>query len=215
MEILMSWIVWTTIALAALILLVKIRGVVLRKTLREERESAGLPKPTDRFEIIPKSDKKVRYKCGHDGWKDYVGHFFGDEMDPSKEMSKSREECPDCQIASIKPLTRRCALCGLPIMPGSPVALYGGPNAAFNKAWTTEVDGQAMGCMRWDCCPSGGFFAGHWTGEKFRSAFGANAGMVAAAAAMETGNMVIVSDVNDPSSVSVVDIHPDDTDTDD
>lgn len=183
------------IVIAVLVLIVKIRGTLLRR----EREAAGLPPPTDRFEAVPKSDKKVRYRCGHDGWKDYIGHFYGEEMEPMKGILKSRKKCPDCQVAEMKEVTRRCALCGLPIMPGSPVALYAGPASSFTKEWTTKVARYAMGCMRWDCCPSGGFFAGHWTGKEFRSAFDAGS---AVAEVMASGQTITVSDLNDQSFIS-------------
>lgn len=196
----MTWIIAIACGIAILYLIARIRGRLLRKALAKERADAGLPAPTDRFEIVPKGDKKVRYACGHDGPKEYVGHFYGEEMEPSAEILKTREKCPDCQVAEMKPLVIRCAQCGLPIFPGAPVALYAGPAAAFTKGWATMVDGQYVGCLRWDCCPSGGFFSGHWTSKGFRPAFGAGS---AAAMAMASGGMVVVGDVDDPSSISV------------
>jgi len=197
----MTWVIVAAVALIGIILIVRVRASLLRKALARERKEAGLPEPTDRFEIIPKGDKKVAYRCGHEGPKQYVGHFYGEEMEPSPEILKTREKCPDCQMTEMRPLIIRCAQCGLPIFPGAPVALYAGPAAAFTKAWSTMHEGQYVGCLRWDCCPSGGFFAGHWTGTTVHSAFG-GAGS-AAAAAMASGGMVVVGDVDDPSSISV------------
>jgi len=166
-----------------------------------------LPDPTDEFGIRPLSDRTVKYGCGHEGHTEYVGHFYGLELEPTKEALKSREKCPQCVADAMRDVTIHCALCGLPIFPGEPVALYAGPKKAFRKepGWVTKHDGQAVGCLRWDCCPSGGFFAGHWDGERVRSAF---AGGSAAGEALRTGQVIVCGDVSDPDSVKRLDPGP-------
>jgi hypothetical protein len=56
-------------------------------------------------------------------------------------------------------------------MPGDGVALYGKGSTGIHESATILDDGvSAVGCLRWDCCPSGGFFAGSWTEEGFKPA---------------------------------------------
>ena len=84
-----------------------------------------------------------------------------------EEIQTTGIDCPDCLIGTFEESVIRCCLCGLPIVPGQPVALYWeGPQ--INKKIATKLkDGHSLGCLRWDCCPSGGFFAGHWNEKGF------------------------------------------------
>jgi len=119
-------------------------------------------------------------------------------------MLRRRELCPDCLTAELRQVTIRCALCGFAIFPGEPVALYGGPKSSFRgTAGTAEHDGQYVGCLRCDCCPSGGFFAGHWDGQRVVPAFAG--GGSAAAEAMRTGQTVVCGDVSDPEGTRQID----------
>ncbi len=164
-----------------------------RRVSRDEAAAAegDLPPATGEFGIRALSDQVVRYGCGHDGPADYIGVFFGQEMRPSAEALKSRKKCPACVIEPLREATIHCALCGLAILPGEPVALYAGPKSAFRKepGWVVKHDGQAIGCLRWDCCPSGGFFAGHWDGRQVIPAF--PDGGCAAAECLRTGKVVV------------------------
>jgi len=151
---------------------------------------------TDECHIEPDSDAKVKYGCGHTSWRDFHGVFYGESYGPASKK-RGRDTCPECVLAKTLSLSIRCALCGLVIMPGAPVALYAGPTSSFRKSCATKHEGQFVGCLRWDCCPSGGFFAGHWDGEKVLPAF--DGGNCAAAEALRTGR-VVISNTEPPGS---------------
>lgn len=145
--------------------------------------SEALPKTDDRLEIVSRSGPIKRYECGHDGASSFNLHIYGEEM-AGVEQDKS---CPDCALVSVQKHFIRCALCGLYIGPGDGVVLYAG-SRSIKKETATKVEMGYLGCLRWDCCPSGGFFAGHWTKTGFKSAF---IGGTAAGEAMRTGKAVI------------------------
>jgi hypothetical protein len=201
--------------LVGLLLVILLGSIAAKVWVRQQpptepsNEDDALPEPTDEFGIRALSDKTAKYECGHDGPTEYVGVFFGLEMQPSEEALKAREKCPNCIVELMREDAIHCALCGLPIFRGEPVALYGGPKSAFRKekGWVVKHHGQAVGCVRWGCCPSGGFFAGHWDGKAVHSAFQHGS---AAAEALATGKMVVCGDVSDPDSVRHVDIEPED-----
>jgi hypothetical protein len=122
-------------------------------------------KAQDVCEISSRSWFKFWHKCGHfDSWSCSV-NLHGLEFDP---YSKWRE-CPECFFKSLKAKAIRCAVCTLPIVPGDPVALYDAESKAVIKEHAKILDGSAVGCLRWDCCPSGGFYCGNWDGEKIIS----------------------------------------------
>lgn len=167
-----------------------------------------LPEPTEELGWRALTDDSVTYRCGHEGPSKWVAILFGLELEPRDEVLEKREKCPNCMTGPLFEGVIHCALCGLPVMPGDPVALYAGPKKAFRKekGWVVKhLDGQAIGCLRWDCCPSGGFFAGHWDGERVRSAF---AGGSAAGEALRTGQVVVCGDVSDPDSIGHIDTEP-------
>jgi len=134
-------------------------------------EHEELPEPTDELRVEPLSDELVTYKCGHRGADRYLLNAFGEELMPGEESLAAREKCPECLTADARANIIRCALCGHHIMPGEPVALYV-DDGGFNPKWMTKLGRDVVGCLRWDCCPSGGFFSGHWDGEKVLPAFG-------------------------------------------
>ncbi len=205
-SIVITVIVLAALTLASIAAVRRFRGNVRD---REAGTEGGLPAATSEFGVRALSDQVVRYGCGHDGPADFIGIFFGQEMRPTGAALKNREKCPDCVIAPLRERVIHCALCGLAILPGEPVALYAGPKSAFRKepGWVVKHDGQAVGCLRWDCCPSGGFFAGHWDGSRVVSAFAG--GNCAAAEAMRTGQAVVCGDTGDPDSIKRIDLGPD------
>ena len=125
-----------------------------------------LPQSHDHISLTERSGSKRKYKCGHIGPKWYKLDIYGIE---SLEMNNKRvDECPACLVARLNRHVIRCALCGLPISPGESVALYHKDSSSVRKDVATIVDeNAAVGCLRWDCCPSGGFLAGHWSEEGF------------------------------------------------
>lgn len=176
---------------------------------RDAAAEGDLPPATAEFGVRTLSDKVVSYGCGHDGPLEYLGIFFGQEMRPTEAALQKREKCPACVIEPLRQEAIHCALCGLAILPGEPVALYAGPKSAFRKepGWVVKHDGQAVGCLRCDCCPSGGFFAGHWDGRQVVSAF--PDGGCAAAECLRTGQVIVCGDTRDPDSIKRIDLDPD------
>lgn len=133
-----------------------------------------LPPYTHRVEISSRSRWfPRRYDCGHRGARRFSLHVFGENVDPLRQ----KELCPECFVAWVKQYTIHCALCGLPIYPGAPVALYNDSQKMLSCA-TEHSEGVVVGCLRFDCCPSAGFFAGHWSEEGFVSTFGSSEALV-------------------------------------
>lgn len=143
--------------------------VVLAKT-GPERKSIPLSQDQDILDWIEIdrpwwqrfSGKYRRYHCGHRGIKSFAIRIWGTQVRPAPKRKKA--VCPDCSVELIKKEALRCCLCGFPILPGDGIASYNA-DSVRPKNWDfTAVGGFAVGCMRWDCCPSGGFFSGHWDG---------------------------------------------------
>lgn len=167
----------------------KARENVLRSAYRENSPPETSQRPSvftdEEFVLEAKNTKEVNYNCGHKGPYKFTLMILGEDCTPKKKYFKDRPFCPDC----IRSVIIRCALCGNPIFPGSPVARYGDMKD-FKGEWKTYADEEetvVIGCMGWDCCPSGGFFSGHWTGEYIDSPF--EYGSVAAEA-FATGKVV-------------------------
>ncbi len=166
-------------------------------------ESDVLPEPTDVLGVKMREGDLVPYKCGHTAHERFTLDFYGIEAAPTDERLAERADCPDCEIERVRRTSIRCALCGHVILPGEPVALYVDDRKLFKKeAWKTLADGHVVGCMRWDCCPSGGFFSGHWTPQGFRPAFAHGS---AVAEVFATGKAIIVGDSSDPSTIKTID----------
>ncbi len=134
----------------------------------------GEPEPDELIEAahddiraVPASEEMRDFACGHRGPSLYHMDLYGQVL---HNNGTSPEKCGECAAAWFRSITCRCSLCGLAILPGGGVALYD-YSRKMKPERVTEVASGAIGCMRWFCCPSGGFFAGHWTGTGFRSAF--------------------------------------------
>ncbi len=154
------------------------------------------PRHNGPCEIRPIGSKTAHYACGHDGPRQAVGIFWGEERVLKEDRDPAKNNCPECLLREVLRISIRCCLCGGIIMPGEGVALYDkkcNPKLG-HPAWATATpDTQLIGCLSTDCCPSGGFFAGHWTTKGFRPAFG---GLCIAAEAMRTGKPIIVTDTS-------------------
>lgn len=123
------------------------------------------------FSIVSRQKKPEKsYACGHKGPPIFGLIIYGEVI---KTTEKQEDYCPDCALRVLKNKTIFCCLCGLPIQPvGHPVALYDSESADVVKSKATFLDERTViGCMRWNCCPTGGFFAGHWTEDGFKPAF--------------------------------------------
>ncbi len=149
----------------------------------------------DEVRTIPASEEMHDFPCGPRGPKLYHLDVYGKVVHNNGNVP---DKCGQCCVEWFRSITCRCALCGLVILPGDAVALYR-PSRKFKKERVTEVKSGVLGCMRWDCCESGAFFAGHWTGEGFKSAFGD--GMTAVEKCFATGQ-VVVSDMSEMSDAA-------------
>ncbi len=130
-------------------------------------ERGSLPAPHDTVSLVQQSAETVLCECGHHGPASYSIDAYGTVFSGIDH----HRWCPECLIFMFHQHATRCALCGHVICPGDGVALYGDDSTLPYKHVSTKVDNSFVGCMRRDCCPAGGFFAGHWTDHGFRSAF--------------------------------------------
>lgn len=184
------------VLLATMILAIPVAFILVRATRRKmkgvscpHKRPKGLPAVKETCEVIPESDERVQYQCSHSGWKAFRVSFWGEEIAPAPEFIEKREKCPDCMLEEALRVTIRCALCGFIIGPGDHVALYH-DDGSFKTEWVSRHGEAAIGCMRWDCCPSGGFHAGKWDGKQFVPAYEHGS---AAAQALATGEVVIAN----------------------
>jgi hypothetical protein len=115
-----------------------------------------------------KSLFRRRYRCGHVARRAFTVTIFGRRR---RGTIHQKELCPECLIEDLKKQAIRCVRCGSTIMPGDPVSLYHHSSPGLHVEVATKVDDQTIGCLGWDCCPSGAFFAGHWTEDGFKGAF--------------------------------------------
>ena len=126
------------------------------------------------------SDSLLFLKCGHRASPQITISVWGNER-RLKLFEGSIEEiggekvvesdCPVCAFNRLKQHSIRCCLCGYGIVPGDGVVLYHRSSRSINQAAATFAGDSAIGCMLWDCCPSGAFFAGHWSETGFKPAF--------------------------------------------
>jgi hypothetical protein len=114
---------------------------------------------------VVKNAEIVAYRCGHDGVADFSADIYGEVFAPRPEVLQAREKCPECMLAQLLAGTIRCAICGLLIPPNDPVALY--RKCGKERSYAYAVGDKVIGCLRDDCCPSGGFYAGRWSGKEF------------------------------------------------
>lgn len=139
-------------------------------------------------------------ECGHRGPREFKFDIWGNThtytLKPEliKQVDGAEATngyCPRCFFEEMKKAAIRCCLCGHAILPGEGVALYHKNSKGVNKNVATYVGDSAIGCLLWNCCPSGGFFAGYWTFDGFKPVFG---GETASGRALSSGEMII-SDV--------------------
>ena len=116
--------------------------------------------------IISLFTRRAKFSCGH------VDKLKGKRKDGDETITwslspgKSSESvCPKCAFEN----AIKCCFCSKKIYPGSPVAVYAISSRGINWEVAVKLDEhQVIGCLRSDCCPSGGFFAGYWTVNGFQ-----------------------------------------------
>lgn len=187
----------------------KFKNLFRRHKQKPQSEEGSFWNKTE-VNIEPLSDPKIFFaRCGHMGpskakitiWS----RIFPLELKKDKLITTQGEKtanahCPNCLFCDLKEHAIRCCFCGGAIIPGEGVALYNKNSADVNKEAATYVEDNVIGCLGWNCCPCGAFFAGHWTKDGFRPAF--EHGLNVAEEAMATGQGVIVSNTDDPSTIS-------------
>lgn len=145
-----------------------------------------LPESTDACIIAYKTNNKKAYDCGHTEAALFTINLYGMESEQIDQNAK----CPSCMLEELKKFAIRCVLCGLPILPGEPVALYSG-GGKMRTDIATKFEDNYIGCLRWDCCLTAAFFAGHWSEEVFVNAFPDSGNVVQQV--MSTGQNTIVN----------------------
>ena len=142
------------------------RGELIIASAGAGPDPAKLPASNDQIVLAWSSRWQTLHQCGHHGPRAYQLTIFG----LTTRKIKDQRFCPDCGIADAKQFIIRCCLCGLPIFPGDPVAIYNSEHI-IKSSYVHSTDDVALGCCRHDCCISLGFFSGHWTPEGFQSYF--------------------------------------------
>jgi hypothetical protein len=147
---------------------------------------AGCGHPVWRLEHVTLDGKKVRESTPNFSQRlaslpAWLRQFF------------APKQCGMCRFKTQFDASIQCAYCDELIVIGDPVTTYfpvvgeeGFPEGFLDRATHTRYG--FVGCLNMDCCPTGGFFAGHWTGETIQSPFAAG---VAAAQAMVSGDMIV------------------------
>lgn len=169
----------------------------IRPALRKPAPRPGSeerPPCTETCEVFDREGAVVRHACGHDSHLTFKFRFWGETV-ASFACKVPKRLCADCLMAELLKRSVRCGQCGYAILPGDGIALYS-DKQRFDERWKTVIDGQVIGCLRMDCCPSGGFYAGHWTFDGFKPEF--PGGRTAAAQVFATGEALIVGDTDAP-----------------
>ena len=124
-----------------------------------------MPEIIDRVELITTNATPRRYACGHEGPTGFSFLLYGvRRVQPTSETDAGRQQCADCQRATLQAAAARCCWCGNPILPGEAVVLYPVRDNPIPKVQGTVVDGSWLGCA--DCCDTLALVDGYWTAER-------------------------------------------------
>lgn len=124
-------------------------------------DRSRLPASNDTIVLLEETGRKVRANCGHWTRASLVFNAYG-----VKVGGHGKHFCADCAVVELQRVAIRCALCGLPIIPGDSVAVYDCGGADIRKEIAFHLgDGQVLGCLRRDCSIPGAF-AGRWGGPE-------------------------------------------------
>jgi hypothetical protein len=171
-----------------------VQGISNLKSQREGAEvysdEKPMPPATDEFRVENQSEELVKWKCGHLAPARFAHILYGARYELYPEYFRERLACGECLLTKIDESSIRCAKCGHIIFSDEGLALYADDRKLFaTRFWITFFEGQVVGCLRSDCCPSGAFFFGNWDGEKIVPRFG---GKTVFGEAMSTGKPVCV-----------------------
>lgn len=156
------------------------------------------------IEPLDEGQPSVVARCGHTHWRKESLILNGRVVRPSNQNFSvlvgrlpswlrcffAPKQCMLCRFKDQFEAAITCAYCDDVIFRGDPVSTYFPaselPEGFMEHATRTPMG--FVGCMGWDCCPTGGFFAGHWVGNGVRSPFSTG---TAATEALHSGDMVI------------------------
>ena len=131
--------------------------------------------------------RHATYACGHTVKLHGKNERFAWSLSRKQAQQESCINCHDAAAIS-------CALCGELIYPGERVALYDARIADLlpekHVVWVDEDKPRAIGCMRWDCAPTGGVLGGVFKADGGVDLF--FDGRTAAEEVFATGNAIVI-----------------------
>lgn len=166
------------------------------------------------YSIFKKTNKKVKFDnpppqeventvhvamCGHETKIKDTLHLFGEEVECGLLFQENGKV--EYYHRCIEAMAILCAWCGKPIIIGDPLTLMTPRNKNFKTPEHAVVYSQnplqLVGCLRWDCCDTGGLRAGFWIppGKVYRVPSPIEM-------AMASDDTVIVGNVSDPKEAT-------------
>jgi len=167
-------------------------------------------RPELMLKFIAKDDQTriIKAQCGHDRYEhdrfQINDQFLDTSPKPrftawqwwrSQRLGWRPKLCQNCEGERSFQEIIVCAMCGEPIFVNNPVSTYGirggtDENLPWLKYATRLADSPDIfvACLGMNCCPSAGFFAGHWNGSGVVSLYrtGTAAGDMLSGALSET-----------------------------
>ncbi len=102
--------------------------------------------------VIPKTEEKRTFACGHTSWARFSHQIAGEEFLILESVLESTEKCGECLLESATEGRTSCAVCGTPIFKGSDCILFE----------------EQICCLGVKCSPGPiGAEVGIWDGERF------------------------------------------------
>lgn len=154
-------------------------------------------------EPLDEGQPSVVARCGHTQWRLETLILDGQVLRRSNPNFSTRvgrlpswlhrffapKQCTLCRFKDQLEAAIACAFCKGVIYRGEPVSIcmpVGKLPEGF-RARATQTPSGFVGCMSEDCCPTSGFFAGHWVGNGVRTSFSTGT------AAFHSGDITILN----------------------
>jgi hypothetical protein len=122
------------------------------------------------IKIVPEDEEQFAFRCGHTSFRTYHIKIWDELVKPNEFAISQTDYCPECatKIDLLAFRIIRCPICAKPIFKGYEVVLVHDDGTCALEG--IERHGEhIIACMRMDCCPCGGLYAGNWNGERFVS----------------------------------------------
>lgn len=84
--------------------------------------------------VIPKSEWKRLFECGHVGWQKFSHSIFGQERELQGEIIESKEKCGECLLDQATDDITQCARCQATIFKGESCFVYDGELCCISRA---------------------------------------------------------------------------------